>query len=360
VSVVLLAEDNPVTLEMVGIRLEHAGHRVIRASNGREALAVLGRERPDLVLLDMMMPEIDGSEFLERVKGDAVLGSIPVIVVSARAHEDDILAALAAGADDYVTKPISLRELLARIDRILAQGREPLRIAVQGEEGPVRLGEVIASTPSNVSVRLHCDVAPRFAIADKARLTLTSRSLPETIAMSAEVVSRTEAEPYRSFGFRIEQRSAEQQESLRAFLGLVGRRGDFRAPIDPERPVPAQALVQVHGESVEFIGTLQDVSARGACVVLKGHAERSLCHVDRMELRFSLPGGDEPLTLTCEIRHRMATPDGVAYGLRYDPEASPAFLEQQEQISEFVLAHMGEGDQPNAPVRSAEDPPADR
>lgn len=340
-ALVLLAEDNPVTLEMVGIRLEHAGHRVIRAANGREALARLENERPDLILLDMMMPEVDGAEFLRRVKGDALLGAIPVIVVSARAHEDDILAALSAGADDYVTKPISLRELLARIDRALSQGPEPLRVAVQGEDGPVFVGEVVSADPRSADVRFHSDGAPRFAIGDTARLRLSSPSLPEAIELRGDVTSRSESEPHRSYGVRFAHRSAAQRESARAFLNLVGRRGDFRAQIDPDDAVRAQVLAQREGDSIELAGTLLDISARGARVELKADAERSLVHVERIELRFALPETDDPLTLSCEIRHRAGGRDGVAYGLRFDPEATPDFLEQQEQISAFVLARMG-------------------
>ncbi len=340
-ALVMLAEDNPVTLEMVGIRLEHAGHRVIRAANGREALELLEQERPDLILLDMMMPEVDGAEFLMRVKGDALLGSIPIIVVSARSHEDDILAALSAGADDYVTKPISLRELLARIDRALSQGPEPLRVAVQGEEGPVFVGEVKSADPRSATVRFHTDGAPRFAIGDPARLRLSSPSLPEAIELRGEVVSRSESEPHRSYGVRFARHSAAQRDSVRDFLNLVGRRGDFRAQIDPDDAVPVLAFAQREGDSIELAGTLLDVSARGARIELKADAERSLVRVERIELRFALPGNDEQLTLSCEIRHRAALRDGIAYGLRFDPEATPDYLEQQEQISAFVLARMG-------------------
>jgi len=340
VALILIAEDNAVTLEMMGTRLQHAGHRVLRAANGREALELLEAERPDLILLDMMMPEVDGAEFLARVKGDAVLGSIPIVVVSARSHEDDVLAALAAGADDYVTKPISLRELIARVDRVLAQGPEPLRVAVQGDEGPVRVGELVAADPRSAQVRFYRDGAPRFAIGDRAKLTLSSPSLPEAVELRGKVTSRSEAEPHRSYGFDIECRSDEERERVRAFLNLVGRRGDFRAPIDPENPIPVQLIVQLEGEARELQGSLLDVSARGARVLLKHDAERMLVRIERFELRFTLPGSDATTTLSGEIRHRAVARDGVAYGLRYDPDASPDFLEQQEQISSFVLARM--------------------
>jgi DNA-binding response OmpR family regulator len=339
-ALILIAEDNQVTAEIIRVRLQHAGHEVLWAANGREALTQLASTRPDLILLDMMMPEVDGSEFLRIVKRDAVLGSIPVMVVSARTQEEDILEALAAGADDYLTKPMSLRELLARVDRILGQGREPLRIAVQGREGSVTVGEVVAANPGTTSVRFHRDGAQCFAIGESVKLTLSSPSLPHAIDLAATVFSRNETDPYRTYGVRIEREDDTAKEMATAFLNLVGSRGDYRVRFDESESIGIEVFTQSQGESHILLGKLQDISSSGARVVLKDGAERILCRADRFELRFQLPNVLEALTLTADIRHRSVCGDAIAYGIRFAPDGSPDFLEQQEQISEFVLGRM--------------------
>lgn len=340
-ALILLVEDNEVTAEMMKVRLSHAGHEVIHTSNGREALEEMSRPtRPDLVLLEMMVPEIDGAQILRSVKQDAVLSSIPVLVVSARSHEDDILAALAAGADDYLTKPISLRELLARVDRVLSQGPEPLRIAVHGENGVVTVGEVVEADARRASVRFHREGAPRFAIGEEAKLSLSSPSLPETIALEGKVVSRGEGDPHRTYGFELKSATETAREMTRSFLNLIGRRGAFRVVFDRDEDVQVQVMAQMLGESHELHGALLDISTGGARLQLKATAERFLHRVDSFETRFQLPGNETLLTLTVFIRHRAACPDGVAYGVRFESKDSPDFLEQQEQISEFVLQRM--------------------
>jgi len=339
-ALILVAEDNQVTAEIIRVRLQHAGHEVVWAADGRQALDQLANTRPDLVLLDMMMPEVDGSEFLRIVKKDAVLGSIPVMVVSARTQEEDILEALAAGADDYLTKPMSLRELLARVDRILAQGREPLRIAVQGREGALTVGEVVAANPGTTSVRFHRDGAQCYAIGESTRMTLSSPSLPQAIELAATVVSRTEADPYRTYGLRIEREDDTEREMATAFLNLVGSRGDHRVRFDESEHIDVEVFTQSQGESHILLGTFEDISSSGARVILKDGAERILSRVDRFELRFRLPSDSDPLALTADIRHRAIAGDAVAYGIRFVPDRSPDFLEQQAQISDFVLGRM--------------------
>ena len=339
-AVILLAEDNEVTAEIIRVRLQHAGHEVLWAPDGRDALAQLARTRPDLVLLDMMMPEVDGAEFLRIVKQDAVLGSIPVMVVSARSQEEDILEALAAGADDYLTKPMSLRELLARVDRILAQGREPLRIAVQGREGSVSVGEVVDANPGTTSVRFHRDGAQCFAIGESVKLTLSSPSLPRAIELVARVISRNEADPFRTYGVRIDREGESSQEMATAFLNLVGSRGDHRVRFDESEQIGVEVLTQSQGQSHVLLGTLQDISMSGARVILKDGAERLLSPVDDFELRFQLPGDFDALTLTANIRHRAECGDAVAYGIRFASDGSPDFLAQQEQISDFIVGRI--------------------
>jgi hypothetical protein len=148
------------------------------------------------------------------------------------------------------------------------------------------------------------------------------------------VRSRTEAEPHRLYGFRLQRRGKLAAEMTKAFLDLVGNRCDVRVRLDP--PLEARVLVQSERESHEFSGVADDVSLGGARLLLPAEAERLLSRVESAELRLWLPGDEQPLTLTVDVRHRSATGDGVAYGTRFDPEASPEFAEQQQRIGEFV------------------------
>lgn len=119
---ILLAEDEKHLADMVAFKLTNSGHRVVLARDGEEALALLGRERPDLAILDIMMPGVDGLEVLRRIRDDPDLRALPVIMLTAKGQERDVLAGLGAGANDYVVKPFSLKELVARIDTVLRKG----------------------------------------------------------------------------------------------------------------------------------------------------------------------------------------------------------------------------------------------
>lgn len=119
---ILLAEDERHIGDMVAFKLANAGHQVLRARNGEEVLPLAAAERPELILLDVMMPALDGFEVLRRLKQDPALRGIPVIMLTARGRERDVLAGLGGGAADYVVKPFSLKQLSTRIDAALRKG----------------------------------------------------------------------------------------------------------------------------------------------------------------------------------------------------------------------------------------------
>ena len=119
---ILLAEDEKQIGDMVAFKLTNSGHQVLRARDGEEALALATAERPELILLDVMMPVLNGFEVLRRLKADPVLSPIPVIMLTAKGRERDVLAGLSAGAVDYIVKPFSLKELTARIETALRKG----------------------------------------------------------------------------------------------------------------------------------------------------------------------------------------------------------------------------------------------
>ena len=119
---ILLAEDERQIGDMVAFKLSNAGHEVVRVVDGESALAEAARERPDVIILDVMMPVLDGFAVLARLKADPALRAIPVIMLTARGQERDILTGLQGGAADYIVKPFSLKELLARVDVALRRG----------------------------------------------------------------------------------------------------------------------------------------------------------------------------------------------------------------------------------------------
>jgi DNA-binding response OmpR family regulator len=113
---ILLAEDEQQIGDMVAFKLTNSGHQVVRAVDGEAALAAAERDRPDVIILDVMMPLVDGFAVLGRLKANPDLRTIPVIMLTARGQERDVLSGLQAGAADYIVKPFSLKELLARVE----------------------------------------------------------------------------------------------------------------------------------------------------------------------------------------------------------------------------------------------------
>ena len=116
---ILVVEDEPAIQELVAVNLEHAGYRVQRAFSAAEAEVMIRNVRPDLVLLDWMLPDLPGTALARRLRADQRLKDVPIIMLTARAQEGDKVEGLEAGADDYITKPFSPKEMLARIKAVL-------------------------------------------------------------------------------------------------------------------------------------------------------------------------------------------------------------------------------------------------
>ncbi|SCY67004.1 Adenylate and Guanylate cyclase catalytic domain-containing protein [Microvirga guangxiensis] len=116
---ILVVDDIEENIEIVRVRLEAQGYEIATAANGREALEQTGRLRPDLILLDIMMPEMDGIEVTKKIKSDEALRAIPIILLTAKSTIKDVVAGLDAGGDDYLTKPFEPATLVARVRSLL-------------------------------------------------------------------------------------------------------------------------------------------------------------------------------------------------------------------------------------------------
>ncbi len=116
---ILVVDDNETNRDILEARLKANGYEVLHADDGEKALAAVQQHRPDLILLDVMMPKLDGFEVCRRIKADASLSFIPIILVTARADSKDIVHGLDAGADEYLTKPIDQKALVARVKALL-------------------------------------------------------------------------------------------------------------------------------------------------------------------------------------------------------------------------------------------------
>jgi len=123
---VLVAEDEGALVTLLRYNLEREGYRVLEAQDGEEALLVAAEEKPDLVLLDWMLPQLSGIEVCRRLRGRQETRNVPIIMLTARGEESDRIRGLDTGADDYLTKPFSMTELLARLRAVMRRIRPSL------------------------------------------------------------------------------------------------------------------------------------------------------------------------------------------------------------------------------------------
>lgn len=142
-STILIVDDELAIRDMLSLALEMAGYSVLEAENIRDAHCLVVDERPDLVLLDWMLPGGSGIELLRRLKRDDTTRDIPVIMLTARTTEDNIVQGLDVGADDYITKPFAPRELLARLKALLR------RSPTGQNEGHLQCAELVMDTDSH-------------------------------------------------------------------------------------------------------------------------------------------------------------------------------------------------------------------
>jgi two-component system, OmpR family, phosphate regulon response regulator PhoB len=134
---ILVVEDEPAIQELISVNLARNGHQVRRAASADEAYRAVAETLPDVILLDWMLPDTPGPAIAKRLRSEARTREVPIIMLTARAGEDDKVAGLAAGADDYITKPFSPRELEARIQAVLRRRTPQLTAEAVEIEGLV-------------------------------------------------------------------------------------------------------------------------------------------------------------------------------------------------------------------------------
>jgi len=171
---ILIVDDEFDTLRLVGLMLERQGYVIVAAENGQQALQVLKKEKPNLVLLDIMMPGMDGFEVARRIRADDEVSNIPIIMFTAKTQVEDKVAGLEAGADVYLTKPTQPRELFAQVKVLMARARKSITTPLPREtQRGIMIGVTaakggvgVSSLAINLAITLHNLTNNRTLVAD--------------------------------------------------------------------------------------------------------------------------------------------------------------------------------------------------
>lgn len=153
---ILIVEDEPDLAELVAFNLRQAGYEAVTAFDGAAAQAHLEREVPDLVVLDVMLPDISGTEICRRLRRDPKTEQLPVIMLTARSEEVDRVVGFEVGADDYLVKPFSPRELVLRVGAVLRRSRPP-QSGPSSKQDTLHFGELCIDVPAH---EVHVDDEP--------------------------------------------------------------------------------------------------------------------------------------------------------------------------------------------------------
>jgi two-component system KDP operon response regulator KdpE len=214
--IVLVVDDEPQILRVIRASLPLRGYEVITASSGEEALNQISKQAPDLIILDLVMPEMSGLDVCRRVRE---FSAVPIIVLSAKGSQSDKVTALDLGADDYVTKPFGMDELLARVRAVLR------RLSISESENPVlTVGDVTVDTDER-----------RVVVAKKeVKLTPKEFDVLKYLVSSAGKVVTHRALLQAVWGWQ----STDQTEYLRVFINQLRRK------IEPNASHPRYILTE--------------------------------------------------------------------------------------------------------------------
>ena len=210
---ILVVDDEKDIRDLVSFNLEKNGYRTSCVASGEEALVKARTHLPDLIVLDLMLPGVDGFDVCRRLKSDAATARIPVLMLTARSEEADVVAGLELGADDYVTKPFSPRVLLARVRTLLRKTTPP----ENDEKAPLRRGEIVIDTQRH-QVRVDGHVVEMTHSEFKTLYFLAKR--PGWVYSRNQIIKAVHGESYP-----VTERSVDVQiVGLRKKLGPAGER----------------------------------------------------------------------------------------------------------------------------------------
>ena len=191
---IIVVEDEPDLVDVVTYNLEREGYSVLASQRGDEGLNLIRSEAPDLVLLDLMLPGMDGLSICRQMKSDSSTKEIPIIIASAKGEESDVVIGLEMGADDYLAKPFSPRELLARIKAVLRRGaptadvrddRIVIRdLTIDSRKHEVKINNVVVSLTSTEFKLLH------HLASSRGRAFSREQLLNRVVGMGVVVVDR--------------------------------------------------------------------------------------------------------------------------------------------------------------------------
>ncbi len=226
---ILIVEDSPTQAEQLRYILERREFRVISARNGREALEIMHAQKPTMVITDINMPEMDGYELCHRIRGDAQLAEVPVILLTSLSDSEDVFKGLECGADNFITKPYDENNLLARIHYLLAnvhlRNRETMQISMEvylaGRRHVItsNRAQILNLLLSTYEAAVQKNRELSRARDDLAQLNgqLEEKVVERTASLSAEIVERKRV-----------------QESMTLFRALIDQSSDAIVVIDPE------------------------------------------------------------------------------------------------------------------------------
>ncbi len=212
-ALIYIVEDDANICEIEAIALKNSGHTVETFENGRSFYDKLSANRPDLTILDIMLPDEDGLEILRKIRSKPDTRRIPVILISAKSTELDRVRGLEIGADDYITKPFGVMELIARVKALLRRTEEERRIA--GKEKYIRLGDIFIDDFRRVV----------FVADEKCELTYKEYELLKLLVLNEGIVLTRDIIMEKVWGveFESESRTVDMHiKTLRQKLGEAG------------------------------------------------------------------------------------------------------------------------------------------
>jgi two-component system alkaline phosphatase synthesis response regulator PhoP len=189
-STVLIVEDDPYAMELVKVYLSHDGHDVLTAGDGINGLRLAREAHPDILVLDLMLPGMDGLEVCRTIREES---AVPIIMLTARVEEEDRLAGLNLGADDYVTKPFSPRELAARVKAVL---RRTARDSLDQGAAQLCYGPILVDLRRRIVL---ADETPLHLTPSEFRILITLMKDPGRVFSREQIIDRAFGEDFQGF-----------------------------------------------------------------------------------------------------------------------------------------------------------------